>query len=104
MSRIAPDLDGLHVVISLKLQTLEWGKPSERDHRLRITEPRLIKWAIAAVERSGVKPESLRRQLENRPPESHWWYLRQLLPDEALRALDAKLEEQLKAKFEDYAA
>jgi hypothetical protein len=80
--------------IEMKLVLLGWAvieRSGER--RLAVlTEPRVLKWAIAVCIRAGQSAEFIDRLLEETPPERHWRVIRMRLPESALYVLDGKLD------------
>ena len=83
--------------IELKLDRLGWIEIKRYGCRRSVCllEPRLVFWAVACLESSGWSQQTLSLLLDTYPVNRHWWLLRQLLPDEALFVLDAKLDEFL---------
>ena len=101
MQKIEPIQDVL-VSLDINLQVLGWVKVerSGTGRTVHLLEPRLVWWAIAALEVSGFDPERLLEKMQELPVNKHWWFLRQRLPDEAIRALGVKLSVELKQKQE----
>lgn len=81
------------ISIELQLESLGWisVEHQPQGRKVTLTEPRLLWWALEALSRSGFDTENLFSQMQRHPVERHWWFLRQRLPDEALRTLDVKL-------------
>ena len=79
--------------IDINLQVLGWAvvERSLQSRSTKIIEPRLLWWAVTALQRSGFDADTLFANMQQYPPEKHWWFLRQRLPEEAIRVLDAKL-------------
>jgi hypothetical protein len=86
VSRNAHSSDLSEVLTRIKIQV---GRltPQNKD--------RLSRWSQSIIERSGFPPAQLQELLDSRGGDRQWWLLRQLLPNEALWALDRKLNEVL---------
>jgi hypothetical protein len=80
--------------IEMKLVTLGWATIERAgERRLAVlTEPRVLKWAIAVCIRAGYESAFIDRLLEKTPPERHWRAIRTHLPESALHVLDGKLD------------
>jgi hypothetical protein len=80
--------------IETKLAALGWVTIERSEHhRLAVlTEPRVLKWAIAVCIRAGQEPEFIDRLLSETPPKRHWRVIRMRLPESALYVLDGKLD------------
>lgn len=89
----AQTLDDCLISIEINLQALGWISIQRQGCRRTILlhEPRLVFWAVECLKRSGWDDARISSVLDAHPPERHWWLLRQLLPDEALLTLGAKL-------------
>lgn len=85
------------ISIEVKLQQLGWITLHRKGvHRMvSLQEPRLVFWAVACLEQAGWSKETIARMLDSQPVNRHWWILRQMLPDDALYVLNAKLDEFL---------
>jgi hypothetical protein len=80
--------------IEVKLAALGWVTISRCGDRRSVilTEPRVLKWAIAVCIKAGYEPEFIDRLLEKTPSERHWRAVRTHLPESALHVLDGKLD------------
>lgn len=98
MTTNSSELLDVMISVQVKLKRLNWVQTHDGTSRIyKINEPRLLWWAISAVEASGRDPQLIFKLMEERPPERHWWILRQFLPDGAWYALDRKLDKELEA-------
>lgn len=73
----------------------------EERHQIDL-RPRLVTWAIAALERDGFSRERLDRLMGDRAVKAQWLTLRQLLKPSRLRQLNQKIQGYLK-QLEDEA-
>lgn len=83
-------LDRVDICTQLKinLQLAERLDPTSKQ--------RSIDWLFSALLRQGYKHHVLSAKLEKRGSNGQFWLLRQLAPDHALIALNAKLEQHIK--------
>lgn len=70
-----------------------WIKVAVRE--VLLLEPRLLFYAVACLQASGMSSDQIAAHLDRHPRERHWWVLRQLLPEDAIYSLDRKLQELL---------
>lgn len=84
----------LLVSIEMKLVQLKWLTISRDGERrtAHVTEPRVLKWAIAVCIKNGTPTEFMNALIEKTPPERQWWAVRAHLPDSAFYVLDGKLD------------
>ncbi|MBW4514186.1 MAG: hypothetical protein KME11_03165 [Timaviella obliquedivisa GSE-PSE-MK23-08B] len=82
------------VSIEMKLVKLGWVTISRSGERrtANVTEPRVLKWAIAVCIKSGISSEFINTVLEKTPPERHWHRIRAHLPESAFYVLEGKLD------------
>jgi hypothetical protein len=84
------------VLISIehKLVILDWATISRSGdcRTVTVTEPRVLKWAIASCIQSGVSTEFMDGLLQRTPPERHWQAVRAHLPESAFYVLEGKLD------------
>jgi hypothetical protein len=80
--------------IETKMVSLGWVTIERQGNRraVTLTEPRVIKWAIAVCIKSGVSEAFLNAALEKSPPDRQWRVVRTHLPESALYVLDGKLD------------
>jgi hypothetical protein len=80
--------------IEMKLHTLGWVTVERQGNRrtVVVTEPRVIKWAIAVCIKAGVPESFLNAALKKSPPDRQWRVVRTHLPESALHVLDGKLD------------
>ncbi|HEY9696775.1 MAG TPA: hypothetical protein V6D10_05900 [Trichocoleus sp.] len=92
---IGKSLPDTLISIEMKLQRLGWLTLHREGCRrvVSLHEPRLVFWAVACLEQAGWSKEVIIRMLDSQPVSRHWWVLRQMLPDDALYTLDAKLDQ-----------
>lgn len=97
------DLPDVLFDIEIALERLGWIAIERRGcvRQVLLREPRLVFWAIGCLEKANKTPEQIAAYLEGKSVERHWWLLRQLLPDEALYALDRKLQQVLILQLEE---
>jgi hypothetical protein len=84
----------LLISIEEKLVALGWATRNREGDRftVHVTEPRVLKWAIASCIRYGVSSEFMHTVLEKTPSEKHWYRIRTHLSESALYVLDGKLD------------
>jgi hypothetical protein len=84
----------LVISIEHKLVKLGWATATRSGDRftVHVTEPRVLKYAIASCVHHGLSSEFINRVLAKTPPEKHWYRLRTLLPESALYLLEGKLD------------
>ena len=84
---VVADLSNLLVRIQVMRYQIQQVDPS--------IDARLVQWGVVAVAANHFPSETLACLLANRSQQGQWWVVRQLLPDEALIALEAKLVDLL---------
>jgi hypothetical protein len=83
------------VSIEMKLVKLGWVTIERCGERrtVTVTEPRVLKWAIAVCIKSGVSTEFMDGLLQRTPPERHWQAVTaKHLPESAFYVLEGKLD------------
>lgn len=79
--------------IEFKLLMLNWAVIDRQGGRLVVlTEPRVLKWAIAVCIKSGIPEAFITALLEKSPHDRQWRAIRTHLPESALHVLDGKLD------------
>lgn len=81
-----PGIDLIDLIIRIQIHIIRCCHNGEDPF------PRLVNWAIAALQREGWDDESLIRVMGDRSVSGQWWALRQLLSDKAIQTLETKLE------------
>lgn len=97
MANLTKTTDLLDVLVKIEvlLYQLGWITIERQGDRrcVELQEQRLLSWAIACCEVGNtINRQTLDALLENLPPEKRWRLARQFLPENAIRALEGKLE------------
>jgi hypothetical protein len=81
-------------LVSLQFVSLQWATitRSRECRTVTVTEPRVLKWAIASCIKWGTSTEFMDGLLDKTPPERHWHAIREHLPESAFYVLDGKLD------------